>query len=137
MPGLCLTTISVYAKIRLSQAPTHEEHTMGTEKMVVNVNIDPTDVDNAIVKAVINSHLGEAIKTAVEKFINSSSSYGSTSLIQVMENAVDQAIISVVRTIVTEDFKDVIAKAVREKLTEEVTQEFVGRAVDNMLRDRG
>lgn len=95
------------------------------------IAIDPAAVERAVSEAVVNSALGERLLTALrEKF-------PSYQFDQVIKAAIDDEIRRIVVTeLQTGDLADLLRAQTRAALTEQLTDEVVGRIVTASLEAR-
>lgn len=99
--------------------------------MSIEVNIDAQAVQEHVAKAIVDSTLGEAIKKAVEKALQSS--YGGGSVVdQAVSAAVYEQVRLYARELVREEFAPQIREAVRAGLTDEKLDAIVGGFVASL-----
>lgn len=92
----------------------------------MQVNIEPDDIQQAIVDAVIASTLGEAIKSVIQKELDD--------LCQHREGAIKKAIRleiqKIVLFVIRDEYGEVIRAAVREELSDRLVTEIASKALE-------
>jgi len=105
---------------------------MKGKAMDLKIDIDPKQVEESVVKAILEASLGETIKAEVEKALNENQMYSSDNIFkrsikQEIQTQVGQAIKNEIQK-----RSDKIEKIVKAKIDEAVLDEMVGAAIDIM-----
>ena len=101
--------------------------------MDIEINVDSEAVEKAVVQAVIDSAIGEQMKTAIDKVLHQKG--GQFNMDRVLENAIAseiQRVIAIqIREIIAEN-TDKIRAAVAPQLTDEILLRMSSVAIDFM-----
>ncbi len=99
--------------------------------MDFKVDINPEDINKAIIAAVTNSLIGEQIKKVVTARVEEfGKSYNNP-----LEPIVNQLIAGMVREVLTNEFKEPLEKMVRERLTPEIQTMLTDKAWNALLNN--
>ena len=104
--------------------------------MNIEVDLQPTAINDAIATAVVASRLGVAIKERIETFLNEDHGYGSPTLSRAMMIAVDAELQKIVTQFINVEYCETIREMVREHLTEDVVSHLVMQAIERLERNR-
>ena len=88
----------------------------------MEINLDAKAVEQAVTDAIVNSAIGAKIKMAVNELL--SKGYDNP-----IQKAIGDVIVQQALAIVRDEYKDQIAAAVREQLTDECIKEFVSNCI--------
>lgn len=101
----------------------------------MKINIDTPAIQDAIIKAITESTIGEAIKKAIEKGLSEKTGYNSKTII---ENACETEITRIVGILIREelekrkeDFKKIVSPLITDKIIDEM-----GHAVLNIMLNK-
>ena len=100
--------------------------------MEINVNLEPTAINDAIAKAVVESRLGVALKERIESFLSDNRGYGSPSFQDAMKYAVDQELMKIVMALIHNEYAETIRETVRAHMTEAVISDLVVKAMGKL-----
>lgn len=100
--------------------------------MEVKVDLEPTAINDAIAKAVVESRLGVAIKERIEKFLSDEHTYGYPSFSKAMEQAVDSELQKIVMQFINTEYAEKIRAKVREHLTDDVISALTIKAFEKL-----
>jgi hypothetical protein len=104
------------------------------EELHMEIKIDAVAVQDAVVRAITDSAIGEQIKDVIEKhFTGKERSWDTESI---MEKAIKGEVQSAVTKIIyaeLQERKDEIRQAVLQKLTDKAVEKMAGAAIDVML----
>ncbi len=100
----------------------------------MSIEISPDQINEYISKALLDSAVGEALKTVIDKKVKELGlSYNNP-----FEPIVQQYILQAAKELIESQFKEAIAKKVQESLTDEVMARLVdaawGAIIDKMTR---
>ena len=104
--------------------------------MNIEVDLQPTAINDAIATAVVSSRLGVAIKERIETFLNEDRYCGSPTLEKAMTMAVDAELYKIVTQFIHGEYSETIREQVREHLTEDVVSHLVMQAIERLERNR-
>jgi DNA-binding FrmR family transcriptional regulator len=94
----------------------------------IEVHIDAESVNSQVVAAITQSVIGDEMKKAITKALESSYSRAS-----VVESVVNQAVAQAVRDVIEDDYKDQIREAVKKTLEEDSLQSVIDAATAALI----
>jgi citrate lyase gamma subunit len=99
--------------------------------MDIKVDIKPEDVNKAVAEAILNSSIGEQLRKAInEEVAKIGRSYENP-----FAPIIRQLIAAEVRNLIDTQYREQIRAVVTEKVTEEFTNELLGRMWDVYVRE--
>jgi len=100
----------------------------------VAINIDPKMLDDAILRHIMQTSIGETIRKAIEETFSSKSTYGRTDFKEVISRAVDSEVQRLIIAVLQEPENETrIREVIREKMTNAVLMEFSSKAITRWL----
>ena len=101
--------------------------------MQVDIQLDPKVIEQSITKAIIDSALGDALKTEIERQLRElTGKYWDNAL----EKMVREEMVMVIRRILDEDGnREKIREVIAAKLEDTMLDEIVARLWDRVLND--
>ena len=98
----------------------------------VKVNIDAETINSAVIRHLMESELGKAIKESIERAFGKAEGFGYHHNIKDwIDNAVKQQVAIAIRDVLEEEeYQNKIKKVIREKLTDAALNETARKAID-------
>lgn len=99
-----------------------------SKPLPIPINISPEILEMALAQSIINTSLGDKIKDAMDKSINSTSSNGRFGYRSLIQQGVDEYVVSIVRE---EAIKLIEPK--REEIRQKIAEQLSDVAIDNVI----
>lgn len=97
--------------------------------MNVKLDITPEQINDLIVKSVVESAIGESLKDIIELKVKAfKSTYNNP-----MEPIIEKMINEMMLKLVEEDYKEAIEAYVKEHVTEDIVKELVSKMWDHYI----
>lgn len=97
----------------------------------MNLEIKPEDLNRLLTETILKSSIGDLLTKNVQAMVDKlSRSYDNP-----LEKVIEQEVMSIVRTMIHEDFKPKLLELVRSKISEEMVDKFVSKLWDKTWGD--